>query len=89
MFAYKTIYKVTNLKVHSKGRYFVLFFPLFKNCSERLVWTTKLLFSICDITNCKSRLLKFDWLAGGENDWLISACFKIETCAGVFTSLYF
>ncbi len=24
MFGHKTIYKVTNLKVHSKGRYFVL-----------------------------------------------------------------
>ncbi len=27
---------------------------LFKNYSERLIWTTKLFSSICDITNCKS-----------------------------------
>ncbi len=26
MFGHKKIYKVTNLKVHSKGRYFVFFF---------------------------------------------------------------
>ncbi len=65
MFGHKTIYKVTNLKVHSKGRYFV-----FKNYNERLVWTTKLFSCICDLTNCKSRLRKFEWLAGGENAWL-------------------
>ncbi len=42
MFGHKTIYKVTNFKVHSKGRYLVLKKSLFKNYSERLVWTTKL-----------------------------------------------
>ncbi len=36
MFGYQTIYKVTNLKVHSKGRYFVFFKSLFKNYNERL-----------------------------------------------------
>ncbi len=90
MFGHKTIYKVTNLKVHSKGRYIYIFFKsLLKTYSERLVWTTKLFSSICDITNCKSRLLKFDWLAGGENAWLSSERLKIETCARVFISLYF
>ncbi len=69
--------------------FFFFFFFLFKNYSDRLVWTTKLFSSICDITNCKSHLLKFDWLAGGENAWLRSARFKIETCAGVFISQYF
>ncbi len=44
MFGHKKIYKVTNLKVHSKGR------SLFKNYNERLVWTTKLFSCICDIT---------------------------------------
>ncbi len=73
MFGHKTIYKVTNLKVHSKGRYFVFKKSLFKNYNERLVWTTKLFSCICDITNCKSRLRKFEWLAGGENTWLSSA----------------
>ncbi len=52
MFGHKMIYKVTNLKVHSKGRYFVFKKSLFKNYSERLVWTTKLFSCICDITNC-------------------------------------
>ncbi len=87
MFGHKTIYKVANLKVHSKGRYIYIYFFLipFKNYNKRLVWTTKLFSCICDITNCKSRLLKFDWLAGGENTWLSTAPFKIETqCGGVF-----
>ncbi len=65
MFRHKTIYKVTNLKVHSKGRYFVLKKSLFKNYSERLVWTTKLFSCICDITNCKSCLQKIEWWWGG------------------------
>ncbi len=52
MFGHKTIYKVTNLKVHSKGRYSSFFFiSFFKNYNERLVWTTKLFSCICDITN--------------------------------------
>ncbi len=34
---------------------------LFKNYNERLVWTTKLFSCICDITNFKSRLRKFEW----------------------------
>ncbi len=84
MFGHKTIYKVTNLKVHSKGRYFVKKKSLFKNYNELLVWTIKLFSFICDITNCKSRLLKFDWLAGGENAWLSTARFKIETQCGCF-----
>ncbi len=81
---HKTIYKVTNLKVHSKGRYLVFKKSLFKNYSERLVWTTKLFSCICDITNCKSRLWKFEWLAGGEKAWLSTTRFKIETQCGCF-----
>ncbi len=38
----KKNYKVTNLKVHSKGRYYIFKESLFKNYNERLVWTTKL-----------------------------------------------
>ncbi len=30
MFEHKTIYKVTNLKVHSKGRYYIFFFIPFQ-----------------------------------------------------------
>ncbi len=52
---------------------------LFKNYNEWLVWTTKLFSCICDITNCKSRPRNFEWLAGGENAWLSTAHFKIET----------
>ncbi len=65
MFEHKTIYKVANLKVHSKGRYFVFKKSLFKNYNERLVWTTKMFSCICDITNCKSCIWKFEWLGGG------------------------
>ncbi len=64
MFGHKMIYKVTNFKVHSKGRYLIIKKEK-QIYSERLVWTTKLFSCICDITNCKSRLLKFDWLASG------------------------
>ncbi len=85
MFGHKTIYKVTNLKVHSKRRYFVKKKKtIFKNYNELEVWTTKLFSCICDITNCKSRLLKYEWLAGGEITWLSTARFKIETQCGCF-----
>ncbi len=85
MFGHNTSYKVTNLKVHSKGRYFVFKESLFKNYNEWLVWTTKLFSCICDITNCKSRLWKFEWLGGvGENAWLSTAHFKIKTRCGCF-----
>ncbi len=90
MFGHKTIYGVTNLKVHSKGRYFVKKKKsLFKNYNEQLVWTTKLFSCIGDITNFKSHLRKLQWLVGGEtldsalqvSKWKPSACF--------FISLYF
>ncbi len=58
VFGHKTKYKVTNLKAHSN---ISLKKIPFKNYNERLVWTTKLLFCICDITNFKSHLQKFDW----------------------------
>ncbi len=52
MFGHKNIYKVTNLKVHFKGRYLVKKKKksLFKNYNERLVWITELFSCICDIT---------------------------------------
>ncbi len=34
MFGHKNIYKVTNLKVYSKGRYFVFKKSVFKNYNE-------------------------------------------------------
>ncbi len=50
VFGHKTIYKVTNLKVHSKGRYFVFKKSLFKNYNEWHVLTTALFSGVCDIT---------------------------------------
>ncbi len=76
---HKTLYNVTNLNVQSKRRYLIFKQFLFKNYNEQLIWTTKLFSFICDITNCKSRLLKFELLVGGENAWLSSGRFKIET----------
>ncbi len=64
MFGHKKIYKVTNLKVHSKGRYFVFKKSLFKNYNERLVWTTKLFSCICDIT-------KINLAYGNSNGWWV------------------
>ncbi len=48
--------------------------PLFKDYN---VWTTKMYSCLCDIINCKSRLLKFDWLAGEKNA-LSATRFTIE-----------
>ncbi len=45
------------------------------------------LFVTSQIVN--SRLWKFDWLAGGENAWLSSARFKIETRCGCFYIIVF
>ncbi len=56
MFGHKTIYKVTNLKVHSRGRYFVLKTFLLKNYNERLVWTIALVSGVCDITKRPIRI---------------------------------
>ncbi len=78
MFGHKRSTKLQISKSTPKGD-FVLKKSLFKNYNERLIWTTKLFSCICDITNCKSRLRKFEWLAGGENAWLSTARFKIET----------
>ncbi len=80
-FGHKTIYKVTNLKVHSKARYFVKNKNPFSRTTmnyKLLVWTTKLFSCICDITNCKSRLWKFEWLGVGRTLSLSSTRFKIE-----------
>ncbi len=59
MFGPKKIYKVTNLKVHSKGRYFLFKKSIFKNYN---VWTTKLFSCICDIT-------KINPAYGNLNGW--------------------
>ncbi len=64
MFGHKKIYKVTDLKVHSKGRYFGFKKSLFKNYNERLAWTTKLFSCICDIT-------KINPAYGNSNGWQV------------------
>ncbi len=83
IFGHKTIYKVTNLKVHSKGRYFVFKKSLFKNYNERLVWTTSCfpVFVTSQIVNPAYGNLN-GW--GGGDAWLSSARFKIETQCGCF-----
>ncbi len=72
MFGIKMIYKVTNIKVHSKGRYFVFFKSLFKNENARLVWTTKLFSCICDIT--KIIPPTEIWMVGGGVERLVELC---------------
>ncbi len=84
MFGHKKICKVTNLKVHSKGRYFVFKKSLFKNYNERLVWTTKLFSCICDITKLNPAYGNSNGRGGGENAWLSTARFKIKTQCGCF-----
>ncbi len=75
MFGHKTIYKV-----HSKGRYFVFFNKIpFQELQRTARLDYKLFSCTCDITNFKSRLWKFEWLAFGENAWLSTARFKIIT----------
>ncbi len=80
IFWHKKIYKVTNLKVHSKGRYFVFKKSLFKNYNERLVWTTALFSGVCDITKLPIRI-SFKWIppmeiwmVGGWGEHLVEHC---------------
>ncbi len=90
------IYKITNLKVNSKGRYFVLKKSPFKNYNERSFGLQRC-FPVFAISQSglleyhlnKPRLRKFEWLAGGENTWLSSARFKIETRCGCFNITVF
>ncbi len=86
MFGHKKICKVTNLKVHSKGRiYFIYFFipvPLFSTtniwiCFPEVVF----LFFLYDKNRSRQGNLG---LAGEENAWLSTACFKIEPLCGCF-----
>ncbi len=89
MFGHKKTYKVTNLKVYSKGRYLVFKKSLFKNYNEWLVWTTKLFSCICDVTKNKSRIQKFEWWGVGRTlGWALHVS-KSKPGAGVFISLYF
>ncbi len=91
MFGHKKIYKVTNLKVHSKGRYFVKKKKksLFKNYNERLVWTTKLFFCICDITKINPAYGNSNgWQVGRTLGWALHVS-KSKPSAGVFILLYF
>ncbi len=43
--------------VHSKGRYFSVFYKyLSKNYNKRLIWTTALISGVCDITKQPIRI---------------------------------
>lgn len=46
IFGHKKNYKVTNLKVHSKGDFFLGKKSLYKNKYKWLVWTTSLFFQV-------------------------------------------
>ncbi len=82
MFGHKKIYKVTNLKVHSKGRYFLFLNPFSRTTTNSLNY--KVVFLYLWYHKNKSRQRKFEWLGGGENAWLSTARFKIETRCGCF-----
>ncbi len=85
MFGHKKIYKVTNLKVHSKGRYFI-----FKNPFQELQRTARLDYKVVFLYlwyhKNKSCLWKFEW---GER--LVEHCMfsKSKPGAWFFISLYF
>ncbi len=63
MFGHKKIYKVTNLKVHSKGRYFVFKKFLFKNYNEHSL-DYKVVFLYFDITRINPAY-------GNSNGWRV------------------
>ncbi len=89
MFGHKKIYKVTNLKVHSKGIYFLFKKSLFKNYNEWLVWTTKLFSCICDVTKINPANGNSNgWGVGRTLGWALHVS-KSKPGAGVFISLYF
>ncbi len=71
MFGHRKICEVTNLKVHSKGRYFVFKKSLFKNYNKRLVWTTKLFSCICDITKIDPYGNSNGWRVGRMLGWAL------------------
>ncbi len=67
IFGHKIIYKDTNLKVP------------FQELQRTAHLDYKVVFLYLWYHKDKSRLRKFEWLAGGENAWLSTARFKIET----------
>ncbi len=84
MFGHKTIYKVTNLKVHSKGRYFVLKNPFSRTTTNGSFGLQSCfpVFVISQIVN--PAYGNSNVWGGGENAWLSSARFKILTRCGCF-----
>ncbi len=79
MFGHKNIYKVTNLKVYSKGRYLVKKNPFSRTTTNGSLGTTKL-FPVLIVT---SQILNpAYWNSIG---WLMGE----QTLCGVFISLYF
>ncbi len=81
MLGYKKIYKVTNLKFHSKRRYFVKKKSPFKNYNERLQlqrFGIQLVFRVCDIIKrpIKISLNTVNPAYGNLNGWRVgeTAC---------------
>ncbi len=97
MFGHKKIYKVSNTQSPLQRKIFHFFCIPFQELQRTACLDLQDCFPVFVISQSgpleyysnKSRLLKFEWLTGRGNAWLSTARFKIETCAGVFISLYF
>ncbi len=89
MFGHKTIYKVTNLKVHSKGRYLVFKKSLFKNYNEGSFGLQSCfpVFVTSQILNPTYGNLN-GWRVGRTLGWALHVS-KSKPSMGVFISLYF
>ncbi len=82
------IKRSTKLQISKSTPIFCLKNSLHFNYNEPLIWTTKLLSFICDITNCKSYWNSTGWLAGRTLGWAPHVS-KSKPSADVFKSLYF
>ncbi len=88
MFRHKTIYKVTNLSPLQRD------ILRLKNPFSRTTTNSSFGLQSCFPLFVTSQIVNpAYWSSTGwqveKNTWWSSACFKIETCAGVFISLYF
>ncbi len=90
MFWHKTIYKVTNLKVHSKGRYFVFKKNQFSRTTTNGLFGLQSCFPVfvtSQIVNPTYVNLN-GWQVGRMLCWALHVS-KSKPGAGVFVSLYF
>ncbi len=90
MFVIKTIYKVTNLKVHSKGRFYLFIFLIpFQELQANGSFGLQSCFPLIVTSEIVIPPTRIQLVGRWGNAWVSSARFEIETCAGVFISLYF